>query len=194
MGLNIKDIPDSLLNHIKHRFEAEPHVHDLRILQQYYLKNGQLEKSLELARELDALFADTLRLYIQRADSQKAEFDTETMDISRKDKDEMNEVLMVLFMCCDIIETSIMDLNDVLHRNKKDLRIIIFDDIEDAMKMAKEKMAYFSKNSDYAKDLAWGDGCDKMYEMMRNKSRSIIRKRKENGDNWGKNAEKLMKK
>ena len=52
-------------------------------------------------------------------------------------------------------------------------------------------MKYWGDNSEYLKDNAWGDKCDDMYEMMRNKAKSIIRKRK--SDKWGKNFEKYKK-
>jgi len=195
MGIiNIKDVPDSLLLVIKERFEKDKRVRDLRIQQNLYLRRGLLQKSLEVAEEIDALYADVIRIYLEDADSQQVQFDTETMDIPREDKDRMLELLMVLFMCCDIIESSIQDVNDVLHRTKKDLTINTFDDINQALTMAKEKLKYLSKNSDYMKDLTWGNQCDNMYELMQNKSKSIIRKRKANEADWGKNTERLMKK
>ena len=195
MGLiDIKDIPDSLLSLIRARFEREKHVNDLRILQDQCLRSGQLEKSLDIARQIEVLFAETVRMHLDAEKKKNETFDTETMDIPRADKDRMNELLVVLFMCSDIIESSIMDLNDVLHKSRKDLDITIFNDINESMKLAKEKMKYFSHIGDYMKDLTWGDQCDNMFELLKNKAKSILRKRKETGDNWGKNAEKLMKK
>lgn len=195
MGIiNIKDVPDSLLNIIKERFESDARVRNLRIQQNLYLRRGAFEQAMQVAEQIDALYADVIRIYLEEADKQQVSFDTETMDIPQADKDRMMELLMVLFMCCDIIESAVIDVNDVLHRSKKELTINTFDDIYQAMTMAKEKLKYLSKNSDYMKDNTWGDQCDNMYELMQNKSKSIIRKRKERAGDWGKNAEKLLKK
>jgi hypothetical protein len=61
----------------------------------------------------------------------------------------------------------------------------MFNDLSRLAKMAKEKLQFLQDNSGYAKDVVWADKCDNMYELLRNKARSIIRRRK-NDPNWGK--------
>ena len=125
-----------------------------------------------------------------KAEKEVRVIDTETADIPRKDKDEMMEKLMVLFMCCDIIESSTIDLNDVLHRTNPNTDITTFSDLQQTLNLAKEKLKYLQETGDYMKDLVWADTCDNMYDMMCSKAKSIIRKRKES-KNWGENMEKL---
>ena len=56
--------------------------------------------------------------------------------------------------------------------------------------LAKEKLKFLKENSGYMNDLFWADKCDDMYDMIMNKSASIIRKRTKDSS-WGKNkAEK----
>lgn len=186
--ISMKNIPDSLLSIIRERFEREKNVRDLRILQQLSMRKGNLRRSMEISEEIEALFADVVRLYIEEAEKKQVIFDTETNDLPQEDKEKMLEQLLTLFMCCDIIESSIIGVNDVLHKTKKDLNISAFDDISQAMQMAQEKLKYLSKNGDYMSDSTWGNQCDNMYEMMQNKAKAIIRKRKEKGDEWGKNT------
>lgn len=194
MGINIKDIPDSLLSLIKVRFDNDARVQNLRIRQNLCLRNGQLQAAMQIAEEIEALYAEVVRIYLEEADKKQESFDTDTMNLPQADKDRMLELLMVLFMCCDIIECSVIDVNDVLHRTKKDLKITTFDDINNSMKMAEEKLKYLSKNSEYMNDNAWSDHCNNMYKLMQNKAKSIIRKYKENNGTWGNNHKKYFDK
>lgn len=194
MGINIKDIPDSLLSLIKVRFDNDARVQNLRIRQNLCLRNGQLQAAMQIAEEIEALYAEVVRIYLEEADKKQVSFDTDTMNLPQEDKDRMLELLMVLFMCCDIIECSVIDVNDVLHRTKKDLKITTFDDINNSMKMAEEKLKYLSKNSEYMNDNAWSDHCNNMYKLMQNKAKSIIRKYKENNGTWGNNQKKYFDK
>lgn len=194
MGINIKDIPDSLLSLIKERFDNDARVQNLRIRQNLCLRNGKLQAAMQIAEEIEALYAEVVRIYLEEADKKQVSFDTDTMNLPQADKDRMLELLMVLFMCCDIIECSVVDVNDVLHRTKKDLKITTFDDINNSMKMAEEKLKYLSKNSEYMNDNAWSDHCNNMYKLMQNKAKSIIRKYKENNGTWGNNHKKYFDK
>lgn len=194
MGINIKDIPDSLLRLIKGRFDNDARVQNLRIRQNLCLRNGKLQAAMQIAEEIEALYAEVVRIYLEEADKKQVSFDTDTMNLPQADKDRMLELLMVLFMCCDIIECSVIDVNDVLHRTKKDLKITTFDDINNSMKMAEEKLKYLSKNSEYMNDNAWSDHCNNMYKLMQNKAKSIIRKYKENNGTWGNNHKKYFDK
>lgn len=194
MGINIKDIPDSLLSLIKVRFDNDARVQNLRIRQNLFLRNGKLQAAMQIAEEIEALYAEVVRIYLEEADKKQESFDTDTMNLPQADKDRMLELLMVLFMCCDIIECSVVDVNDVLHRTKKDLKITTFDDINNSMKMAEEKLKYLSKNSEYMNDNAWSDHCNNMYKLMQNKAKSIIRKYKENNGTWGNNHKKYFDK
>ena len=82
-----------------------------------------------------------------------------------------------------------MDFNDVLKRVDDTLVMEQFDDIRNLSKSAKEKLRFLSKNSKLMKDLAWAYKCDDMYDMMKNKAKSILRKRA--SKDWGKNMEKF---
>ena len=192
MGINIKDIPDSLLSLIKERFDNDARVQNLRIRQNLCLRNGKLQAAMQIAEEIESLYAEVVRIYLEEADKKQVSFDTDTMNLPQEDKERMLELLMVLFMCCDIIECSVVDVNDVLHRTKKDLKITTFDDINNSMKMAEEKLKYLSKNSEYMNDNAWSDHCNNMYKLMQNKAKSIIRKYKENNGTWGNNQKKYI--
>lgn len=177
------------MNDIRLRFESTPEVRTLRTQQQYAQRTGDFPRALDVAQKIDGLFVVVLDRYMKQAESEVMTLDTETADIPQKDKDEMMEKIMVLFMCCDILDSAILDLNDILHRTKPDVDITTFSDIRQTADMARKKLEYLQKNGDYMEDLIWADKSDNMYELMQSKARSIIRKRRDSKD-WGKNMKR----
>lgn len=177
---------------IQDSFETNKDVRLLRTAQQDAQRKGDYGKALSIAKDIQNLWTICLDSYIKKAENEANTFDTDSSDIPRKDKDEMIERLMVLFMCCDIIESATVDVNDILHRTHRDTNIVTFVDLQQTLKLAKEKLKYLQETGDYMKDLVWADKCDNMYDLMLSKAKSIIRKRKES-KNWGENMRKLNK-
>jgi hypothetical protein len=52
-------------------------------------------------------------------------------------------------------------------------------------------LKFLQTETGYMDDLAWGEGCDKQYEMIRNKARSIMKK-KDDINRWGQNLKKYI--
>ena len=115
--------------------------------------------------------------------------DLNEVNISAEDKDEIETLVIAMFMACDILDSLILDANDILHKTDKTIQLEMFDDLKDITKLVKEKINYLNKNSKYMKDLFWAYKTDDMYEMIKNKARAIRRERK--SENWGKNKEKI---
>lgn len=175
-----------MLDMIRKRFESTLEVRQLRTQQQYLQRSMRFSDALAVGKQIEALFVVCLNQYMEKAENEVMTLDTESSDIPLKDKDEMMEKIMVMFMCCDIIDSAILDMNDILHRTKPDVDITTFDDIKQISEMAREKLKFLQENGDYMQDLVWADKCDNMYSVMSSKAKAIIRKRKEDR-NWGSN-------
>lgn len=155
-----------------------------------YLCNEATSKPrCKSARRLRGLFSKVVYEYLKEANEEAERIDIGTLNISKEDKAEINTLIVTLFMACDIIESATMDFNDVLKRVDDTLVMEQFDDIRNLSKSAKEKLRFLSKSSKLMKDLEWAYKCDDMYEMMKNKAKSILRKRA--SKDWGKNMEKF---
>ena len=188
--MNVNDIPSELIGKLRNNFDALRDVRLLRTAQQDAQRTGDYEKALKIGKDIHLLWTIALDNYMKKAEGEAKVLSTEVSDIPVADKDAMFEKMMVLFMCCDIIESATIDMNDVLHRTNPCKDIVTFDDLRQTLSLAKEKLKYLQKTGDYMKDLVWADSCDNMYEMMCSKARSIMRKRKES-KNWGENTKKF---
>jgi hypothetical protein len=188
--MNIKDLPEGLLSMLRERFEADPKVRELRVQQQMFANSGRFREALSLSQDIEVLYNKCVYAYMQESESEARRVDIADMDIPLSDKEGLMKLLLVCFMCADMIETSVRDMDDILHRHDSGLHVEMFDDIRNLMRMSKEKLRYLQENSGYMRDLVWGDTCDDMYRMVSNKAGAIMRKRKHDPD-YGKNSERL---
>ena len=190
--MNVSDIPSGLMRKIREQFEAEPKVREMRVQQQIFMRTGKYKTALALAQDLEALFNKVVYEYIEENKQQVEQVDIATLDMPTDDKEELMKLLLVCFMCSDIIKSSIQDMDTILHRYDKTMHMEMFNDIRQVMEMSEQKLQYLQDNSGYLKDLIWGEKCDDMYSLMCNKAKSIMNKRK-NDPNWGKNTERFNK-
>ncbi len=188
---SVADIPQELYDKIIVRFESDKNVRLLRTAQQEAQRKGDFLKALNIAKNIESLWTICLDNYMAQAEREVSKMSIDSKDLPQDDKQEMMEKLMVLFLCSDIVESAIIDMNDILHRTKPDTDITAFSDLQQALDIAKQKLKYLQQAGDYMEDLIWAEKCDNMYELMQSKARSIIRKRKESKD-WGKNARKFI--
>ena len=190
--MNVNEIPKELMEKIRFSFDTNKDVVLLRTAQQEAQRVGNFRKALNIAQQIDELWTICLDNYMRKMEAQGKQISLKATDLPEKDKDELLNHVMVLFMCCDIIESASNDMNDILKRTHKDASITTFEDLRQTLSLAKEKLKYLQDKGDYMKDLVWAEKCDNMYELMQSKAASIIRKRRESKD-WGKNMEKFYK-
>ena len=187
--LEASDIPSEMMSQIRRQFDMDPQIVEMRTHQQVLMQRGNLQAALQVGQAIDGLFSKVVYEYLKEANEEAERIDIGTLNISKEDKAEINTLIVTLFMACDIIESATMDFNDVLKRVDDTLVMEQFDDIRNLSKSAKEKLRFLSKSSKLMKDLEWAYKCDDMYEMMKNKAKSILRKRA--SKDWGKNMEKF---
>jgi hypothetical protein len=189
---SVNDIPQELMSKLRQSFDADVKVRELRVRQQMLLRSGNYREALEVAQGIDSLFNRVVFEYLEDAKEEVEQVEIAKTDMPLEDKEDLMRHLLVCFMCADIIKSSVLDMDSILHRYDKNMYMEMFNDIRQVMEMSEQKLSYLQKNSGYLKDLVWGEKCDNMYDMMLSKAGSIMRKRK-NEDEWGKNAEKFNK-
>ena len=187
--LEASDVPSEMMEQMRRQFDMDSRIIEMRTHQQVLVRKGNLQAALQIGQTIEALFSKVVYEYLKEANEEAERIDIGTLNISKEDKAEINTLIVTLFMACDIIESATMDFNDVLKRVDDTLVMEQFDDIRNLSKSAKEKLRFLSKNSKLMKDLAWAYKCDDMYDMMKNKAKSILRKRA--SKDWGKNMEKF---
>ena len=189
---SVNDIPQELMSKLRQSFDADVKVRELRVRQQMLLRSGNYREALEVAHGIDLLFNRVVHEYLEDAKDEVEQVEVASLDMPLEDKENLMRHLLVCFMCADIIKSSVLDMDSILHKYDKNMYMEMFNDIRQVMEMSEQKLSYLQKNSGYLKDLVWGEKCDNMYDMMLSKAGSIMRKRK-NEEEWGKNTEKFNK-
>lgn len=179
-----------MLRQIRNSFEDDPQIKQMRIRQDVLLRSGNAVQALEWGKKIESLFAKVVDNYIEEAANEVETFSLEEAGIPPEDIEKITEHAVTMFMACDIIESCIIDINDILHKTDKDLHFEQFDDIKQLGEMVKSKLDFLQKNSKYMNNAFWGDKCDDMYSMMQNKAKAIIRKRNED-KNWNNEFDKI---
>ena len=187
---SVSDIPRELMSKIRESFESEPKVRELRVQQQMLMRTGKYDAALDVAKYIETLYNECVYNYIEESENQVEKIDVASMNLPLSEKEDLMKHLLVCFMCSDIIKSSVQDMDSILHRHDKNMYMEMFNDIKQVMSMSEQKLQYLQHNSDYLKDLVWGEKCDNMYDLMLSKAGAIMRKRKSD-PNWGKNTEKF---
>lgn len=183
--LTVKDIPESMLTQIQETFDRDPKVCWLRTQQTLMQRKGRYIEAMKLAKDIEIIYARVVQNILDDAEKATSNIHLDDTGMPEADIESLLECVVTLFMACDIIDTAIIDANDIIKRTDRDLCFDMFNDLSRLAKMAKEKLQFLQNNSGYAKDVVWADKCDNMYDLLRNKARSIIRRRKTD-PNWGK--------
>ena len=183
--LRANDIPDTMMTDIREAFDRDPQVLELRTHQNLLMRKGSYREAMKVGEQIDFLFTKVVQAYIAETNAECEQITLDKAGIPEDDAEQLNECVVTIFMACDVIETAIMDANDILHKTDKGLKFEMFNELTRLSKFVRDKMQYMRDNSAYAADVAWADKCDNMYQLLRNKARSVIRKRKTD-PNWGK--------
>ncbi len=179
--INIKDVPQELLQQMREQVEADPRVRQMRIQQNMFQRQGNVMEALKIGKMIERLHTLAIQAYLEDAEKAYTDIDLSVKDLPEADRGELAEIVLTLFLAADIIDTATMDFNDILHKTDKDLDLTQFEDILKLSSAAKAKLAYLSSRSTYLKDIDWGEKSDNMYEMLRNKARKLMRNH-EKGD------------
>ena len=170
---------------------------DREVFDRYFYKNEQVAKmvylkrqyesernyveALKTARAIDEIRERTFNIWIAEMQEKAEKIDLNKSGIPDSAKEQMNILYVTTFIACDIIESAVLDMNDLLKKYDKTLSVEMFDDIKKLSDNAKEKLKFFQRNSGYLNSWIWGAKCDDLYLMAQNKAKKIIKKNKEDG-------------
>jgi hypothetical protein len=188
--MTVNDLSKELLDKIRMSFDTNRDVMLLRTAQQNAAREGNFQKALYVAQQIDELWTICLDNYLRKMEQEAGAFTMDAASIPEEDRERLVGYTLVLYMCCDIIESAVMDFDDLLKKTRKDASMKMFDDLKQVLGLASEKLSNLQDTGDYMKDMSWAESCDNMYQMFQNKVGALMRKRKTD-PNWGKKYNEL---
>lgn len=177
--ITVADLSPELINQLQIKFDAIPAVAELHAHQDLLRRSGQMVNAYKLGQEIFKVWRKFLTSYVDEVNEQAETIDIHEVGFSKEELNQINTLTLSLFMCCDIIDSCIRDINSTLAKKDESLRFEAFDEINDLAKEVKGKLSILSKQTSFMDkdDPEWGDTVDNMYQMMQNKAKSLIRKK-----------------
>lgn len=173
-------------------FLNNPSIKKLDSLANTLLKRGDYIGSLNTKKEINSQWEYVKQQHLNSYDKIIEEtVKLSDLNLPQETLNTILENILTIFICCDIIETANMNANDAIKKVDKSYSIDNFLDLVDLIGNVKRKLDYLKSSTGYMDDLYWADSCDKHYDMIMNKSKSIIKKK---GDinKWGTNLKKYL--
>ena len=190
MTMTREDITQEDYQKLRAAFDADPKIQTLKQKQVEYASKRNYALAVKVGANLKTLWDKVLDNYVESFNRvTNTQIKLSECGLSQDDTNKLAEIVLAMFMCCDIIETCNIEANDILHKKDKSLHFEMFDDVRDLCKAVKTKLGFLQHETSYMKDLLWANSSDKMYEMLIHKTRAIIKKR--GTDQWSKNWEEL---
>ena len=121
--LKPKEVPEDLMQLIRDNFENYPKVKEMRAQQEVAKRRFDLPTVKAIEDKLEHLFAVTLTNYLDAVNNEAEQLNTEAIGLTAKEKKEIDALHVTLHMSLDLIETAIMEINDILHVHDKNLQI-----------------------------------------------------------------------
>jgi hypothetical protein len=172
--MEISDLTKEKIESLKKTFYQNPKVKELQIKADRLSAIGDYAGALKLRKVIMDLFERCEQNYVNVFNKADEEIKLIETNIPPKDMREITKRILSLFMCCDIIETLIMDINDILHRYDKNFSFNQFEELETLAKSSKDKLEFLSKSTEYMDTMKWADVNDDMCQMMVNKANGLL--------------------
>lgn len=191
-----EDIPPKEQEALRQAFCNEPGIRAMESTANSLQKQRKYIEALNLKKEIAIEWEYVKKVHLEKYKKEHKNTVNQVVKLSEiglpEDKmQELIENMVSLFMACDIIETCHFNANEVLRDFNKDYSMDNFNDIKLLAEGVKDHLTFLQKETGYMDDLLWGEGCDKQYEMIKNKARAIIKK-KNDMNRWGQNLKKYI--
>ena len=177
-------------------FCNDPSVKQLDFTATKLQKQGDFIRALEIKKQIAAQWEYVKQTHLRDVQPKYDKTVNETVKLSElglpEDKLQiLVENMITIFMACDIIETAHFNANEILKSHDKNASLDNYDDLKTMIDIVKSHLKFLQSETGYMDDFAWGEGCDKQYEMIKNKARSIMKK-KDNVERWGQSLKKYI--
>ena len=174
--LKIQEMPEYTIKALKEAFERRIEVRMLRNKSFALKQKGLYQQALTIEREIENLYQQCLATYMQDLEDELSDYNDKKEQIPFNDIKEIIHLIVTANMAIDILNSYIIDANDIIKKTDKSLSLGMFNDISQLAAMAKHQMSLLSNTTKLLDHPVWGDVVDNMYMMMQNKAKAILRK------------------
>lgn len=173
------ELTDDLIEQCRAAFEADPTVRELNIKHERLRRAGWWAEANRLAEKKKALFDKVLVAYEEQLAAGVEKMALTAADLPREDVKKLETLFVTIEMVIDILDSCLLDVNDIVHRTNKDFSLEQWDNMHELSQVCRSEIKSFGSTQKFLSYGIWGDTVDDMYTMMQNKAKSIIKKTNE---------------
>lgn len=159
-----------------------------------HLRRGEMAQAMRVTKMMDEVERKAMHYYIAEANRYKAKVNDLIKTMSEEDQDLMCVYGDALVFLADVLESLVIEVNQILGRTHPDFRIEMFDRLVELGKEAKKhvRLLDYHEEDTYYVNL-YGDTADKLNTMIVNQSKSFVSKIRKHEESVNKKARRNAK-
>lgn len=161
---------------LRDEFEKLPATKCMRSNIKLYMRKKQFFNLTQEQLKLNNAWIDFKDSRWEEASQQRRDMSAIAEQMTEDEETELVTKLNMLFLLVDMLDTTTMEVNELIHRYDKTSNYCDFTGINELGNACKEKINFMHQFATYQYQQIFAEGADKITEMVRNKVRSIIRK------------------
>lgn len=169
------------------KIRLNPHYQKYIAQRAEYIRKGEIMKAMQMTERIKKLEKRSYEIYLKQFKEHKVQVATLLETMPEHDKEMLSVLGDSLVMLADVLETLVIEVNQVIERNHPTFRIEHFDKLTELGKEAKKqiRMLDMRETEQYYINL-YGDTVDNLTEMIINKARSFVTKIKKHEERTSK--------
>ena len=182
------------LDEIKQKIRANKDYQKYVAKRAEHLRRGEMAQAMRVTKMMDEVERKATFYYIEEYNRHKARVNDLLKSMPVEDQDLMCVYGDALVFLADVLESMVIEVNQILERTHPEFRIEMFDKLAELGKEAKKhvRMLDYHEEDTYYMNL-YGDTADKLNAMIVNQSKSFVNKIKKHEESVNKKAKRNAK-
>lgn len=174
--LTIEQLPKSIQDKLADTIELNPVIKSLRAK----LENARQKRDYVTMARMQHNIMELKRYIESEYLKQNLEMKKRVAEFKSNMSEDDQEILSIhsnmIIMLADMLESCVMEVNEVFERNNPAWRIEMFDRLKQLGRECADQIKWMSQETDDFYQLTFADTADNVTEMVRNKVKSLLRK------------------
>ena len=156
-------------------FMSDPKIRELQTKANNLQSAGMLIQSIRYRQMIDEVEIKTIES-LQAEEANKAQkINLMKVGMPKDEVDKLTSLIVTAYMCIDMLESCGIDIETILKKQDNTLSYEGFDKIISLGKQARQQINWIGDNTSLYDNIEWGDYCDDLFELCKNKAKKLIK-------------------
>ena len=170
----MEKIPDEVMQQFKLWMYKNEQYQEMVRKKAEAIKTGRYVVAAMLAKDIKEIEKKVLQNCIDEWQHQRKTVAEIMANCTKEELHEHNVLVNMLYVLTDMIESSVMDLNDIISKYDPKRKVILFDELNACLKQTKIVMKDMAGATDNIYQIQFGDTADDIRQLIFNKVSSML--------------------